>query len=110
MTLVPLRNSPVFSTVIPSKIFESMGMGVPILISVPAGEAVDIVLAAKAGVAVPPEDPVATAREIARLADDRSAMAYLKSCATAAASSYSRSAQAERMLAILAQHANVVGA
>lgn len=110
LTLVPLRNSPVFSTVIPSKIFESMGMGVPILISVPAGEAVDIVLAAKAGVAVPPEDPVATAREIARLADDRSAMAYLKSCATAAASSYSRSAQAERMLAILAQHANVVGA
>lgn len=101
LTLVPLRNSPVFSTVIPSKIFESMGMGVPILMSVPAGEAVDIVLAANAGVAVPPEDPAATAGEIARLADDRSALARLKSAATQAAGRYSRTAQADRMLAVL---------
>lgn len=104
LTLVPLRNSPVFSSVIPSKIFESMGMGVPIIISVPAGEAVDIVLASNAGVAVPPDDPVAMAQEIARLADDRKMLAEFKAAAAAAAAQYSRSAQAERMLSIIAKY------
>jgi len=104
LTLVPLRNSPVFSSVIPSKIFESMGMGVPIIISVPAGEAVDIVLASNAGVAVPPDDPVAMAQEIARLADDRKMLAEFKAAAAAAAAQYSRSAQAERMLGIIAKY------
>lgn len=105
LTVVPLRDSPVFSTVIPSKIFESMGMGVPILISVPAGEAVEIVLNAHAGVAVPPEDPISMAREIERLADDRHALARLKTSARSAADRYSRGGQAEKMLSILEQHA-----
>jgi colanic acid biosynthesis glycosyl transferase WcaI len=43
LILIPLRKSPVFSTVIPSKLFESMGMGVPALMSLPDGEATDIV-------------------------------------------------------------------
>lgn len=101
LTLVPLRNSSVFSTVIPSKIFESMGMGIPILISVPPGEAVDIVLAAQAGVAVPPEDPVSMAREIERLADDERTLAHLRASAKSAAERFSRTAQAEKMLLLL---------
>ena len=39
IALVHLKNSPVFSEVIPSKIFEAMGMGIPIIIAAPAGEA-----------------------------------------------------------------------
>lgn len=105
LTVVPLRNSPVFSTAIPSKIFESMGMGIPILISVPEGEAVEIVLNARAGIAVPPEDPVSMAKEIERLADDGSALACLKAFAGGAADRYSRAAQAEKMLSILEQYA-----
>lgn len=105
LTVVPLRDSPVFSTVIPSKIFESMGMGVPILISVPVGEAVEIVLNAHAGVVVPPEDPISMSREIERLADDRHALARLKTSARSAADRYSRGGQAEKMLSILEQQA-----
>lgn len=105
LTLVPLRDSPVFSTVIPSKIFESMGMGIPILISVPAGEAVEIVLAARAGVAVPPGDSNSMAQEIERLADDRHTLARLRASASSAADRYSRTAQAEKMLSILKQYA-----
>ena len=38
-----LKNTPLFSTVIPSKIFESMAMKVPVVIAVPEGEATNIV-------------------------------------------------------------------
>lgn len=109
LTLVPLRDSPVFSTVIPSKIFESMAMGIPILISVPEGEAVRIVCESGAGIAVPPEDPEATAREVLRLAGDRALMAQLRESAASAARQYSRGAQAVRMLEILARCAGARG-
>ncbi|MGD9597527.1 MAG: glycosyltransferase family 4 protein [Steroidobacteraceae bacterium] len=105
LTLVPLRDSPVFSTVIPSKIFESMGMGVPILISVPAGEAVDIVLGAQAGISVPPDDAEAIAEAIIRLADSSHTLARMKASAMAAAGRYSRASQARKMLSILEEHA-----
>jgi hypothetical protein len=49
------RRTALFETVIPSKIFEAMGMGVPILMGV-AGEAAEIVEAEKAGMCFTPED------------------------------------------------------
>lgn len=54
--LIHLRRSPLFQTVIPSKMFEAMGMGVPILMGV-EGEALEIVLEAGAGIPVVPDDP-----------------------------------------------------
>lgn len=54
--LIHLRKSELFQTVIPSKMFEAMGMEVPILMGV-EGEALDIVLEAGAGIAVRPDDP-----------------------------------------------------
>ena len=101
LALVPLRNSPVFSTVIPSKIFESMGMGVPILMSVPEGEATRIIRETGAGVCVPPEDPGAMAEAIARLADDPDRVQQLRSAAHAAAPRFSRGALAQQMLQVL---------
>src|SRR5690606_23359743 len=56
LALIPLRNTPVFSTVIPSKLFEAMGMGVPVLMSLPEGEATGIVRRTGCGVCVAPED------------------------------------------------------
>jgi len=53
--LVHLRGTELFSTVIPSKIFEMMAMNVPIIMGV-RGQSRDIVLAAGAGVAMPPDD------------------------------------------------------
>src|SRR5437763_7634898 len=51
VALIPLRDDPVFRTVIPSKIFECMGMGIPILMSLPEGEATGIVRTMECGVA-----------------------------------------------------------
>lgn len=103
VAIVPLRDAPLFATVIPSKIFEAMGMGVPIAMSLPEGEATAIVRAAGAGVCVPPENPQALADAIVRLADDRELRRRLGSAAAAAAARYSRDAQAARMLEVLAQ-------
>ena len=44
---------------IPSKIFEAMAMGLPIVIAAPDGEATEIVAGEKAGIVVPPENPPA---------------------------------------------------
>jgi glycosyltransferase involved in cell wall biosynthesis len=53
--LVHLRDSPLFQTVIPSKIFETMALNVPIILGL-RGEAERIVRDARAGVVMVPED------------------------------------------------------
>jgi glycosyltransferase involved in cell wall biosynthesis len=91
----------VFATVIPSKIFESMGMGVPILMSLPEGEATRIVRATGSGVCVPPEDPQAMAEAVVHLADAPEQMQALRRQARAAAPRFSRETLAAQMLAML---------
>ena len=70
VSLVTLKDAPLFSTVIPSKIFESMAMGLPIVISVPEGEATEIVITEKAGLIVPPENSENLAGAILKLKND----------------------------------------
>ena len=101
VSLIPLRDTPVFSLVIPSKLFESMGMGIPVLMSLPAGEATGIVAATGCGVCVPPENPEALATAVAALASEPERMRSLQSASLAAAPIYSRATQARRMLSIL---------
>jgi len=103
VAIVPLRDTPVFATVIPSKIFESMGMGVPLLMSLPEGEATALVRATGCGVCVPPENPLAMAQAIASLAGDHTRLAQLRAAASAAAPRFSRDALAVTMLQVL-QH------
>ena len=101
LSIVPLRNTPVFATVIPSKIFEAMGMGVPILMSLPEGEATGIVRSTQSGVCVPPEDPDAMAAAIVALADDPERMDGFRKTSRAAAPGFSRVTQAAKMTDIL---------
>ncbi len=54
--LVHLRGTELFGTVIPSKVFETMAMNVPIIMGV-RGQAQDIVMAGGSGVAMTPDDP-----------------------------------------------------
>jgi colanic acid biosynthesis glycosyl transferase WcaI len=68
-SVVHLRPDPVFRTVIPSKIFESMAMGVPIVMAV-EGESAEIVRRADAGLCVPSGDPAALVEAVLRLAAD----------------------------------------
>ena len=65
--LVSLRNTPLFQEVLPSKIFEYLGMERPVLINV-AGEARQIVEQAAAGEYVASEDVPAMVEAIRRLA------------------------------------------
>ncbi|WP_265468651.1 glycosyltransferase family 4 protein [Arenimonas daejeonensis] len=108
LSIVPLRDTPVFATVIPSKIFESMGMGVPILMSLPEGEATEIVRRAGAGICVPPEDPELMAKAIAELADDPEEMSRLRSTTYASASQFSRDTLAAKMIEVLSGAAGSV--
>jgi glycosyltransferase involved in cell wall biosynthesis len=64
--LVPLRRVPLFATFIPSKMFEYLAAGKPVIGSV-TGEAAQILREAGAAV-VPPEDSAALAEEIRALA------------------------------------------
>lgn len=66
--LVSLRDITIFDSFVPSKIFELLAAGRPVIGAV-AGEAADILSAAGA-VVVPPEDPGALARAIRELAGD----------------------------------------
>jgi glycosyltransferase involved in cell wall biosynthesis len=69
VSIVHLRPDPLFRTVIPSKIFESMAMGVPILMGV-EGESAEIVGECGAGVCIPSGQPDAMAEALTRLASD----------------------------------------
>jgi glycosyltransferase involved in cell wall biosynthesis len=54
--LVPLRDKPVFKTVLPSKMFEIMAVGRPMIVSI-GGEAERVVSEGNAGLCIPPESP-----------------------------------------------------
>jgi colanic acid biosynthesis glycosyl transferase WcaI len=70
LALVSLKKSELFTTVIPSKIFEIAAMARPVLISVD-GEARTIVEASGGGVFVPPEDVETMAAALVGFADNR---------------------------------------
>jgi len=69
LCLVHLKKTPLFETVIPSKIFEAMGMSKAILIGVD-GEARKLVEKSGAGPAIPPEDEVALVDAVLHAVDN----------------------------------------
>lgn len=71
VSLVSLKDTPLFSTVIPSKIFESMAMKLPIIISVPEGESTQIIRTQKAGLVIPPENPNRLAEALLNIKNDK---------------------------------------
>lgn len=101
VALIHLRNNPVFETVIPSKIFESMAMGIAQIFSGPVGEGSALVAAEEVGLCVPPEDPEALAAAVRRLQDDPELRARLATNGRKAAANYSRERQAEGTLEVL---------
>ena len=101
VALVPLRDTPTFETVIPSKIFEAMAMARPVLASIPTGEATDLVNQHQAGMVVPPEDTAAMAKAICDLADDIDLCVRLGANGRKAAAAYHRPELAKVMIASL---------
>lgn len=96
--LVHLKPEPLFKTVIPSKIFEIMAMGKPMICAVD-GEARSIVEKVGAGVFSPPGNHEALADLIADLADDPAALDEMGLCGREAALTiYNRDILARRYL------------
>lgn len=101
VALVHLKNTSLFRTVIPSKIFEAMGMGRPVLLASPQGEASQILEESGAGLWIPPEDPFELLIAIRQLRTNRLLYQRLAAGSLAAAPNYTRERQARDMLAIL---------
>jgi hypothetical protein len=101
IALVPLKDHKLFTTVIPSKIFEAMAMGIPMVAPIPNGEAASIIEATATGVVVEPEKPEKLAKMIEKLFQNPSLLKAYKEKGPEAAKNYSRQAMAEKMLKIL---------
>jgi glycosyltransferase involved in cell wall biosynthesis len=69
VSLVLLRNQPLFDAVLPSKIFEAMGMAKPVVLGV-RGESQRLVEQAGAGICIEPENAADLAAAVRALADD----------------------------------------
>jgi glycosyltransferase involved in cell wall biosynthesis len=67
--LVSLRDTPMLRGAVPSKLYEAMASGRPVLL-VAAGEAADLVRSVSCGIVVAPGDPVALSRAIISLSLD----------------------------------------
>jgi glycosyltransferase involved in cell wall biosynthesis len=91
----------VFSTVIPSKIFEAMAMGVPIIMSLPEGEATGIIHETGSGVCVNPERPHELSEVIVRMASGEIDCHNLSMAGQRAAKNFSRDEAASRMLSAM---------
>jgi glycosyltransferase involved in cell wall biosynthesis len=101
VSLISLKDADLFKTVIPSKIFEAMGMGLPMIASVPLGEASTIILESGAGVVIPPENPTKLAEIILELYDNGERRNHLATQARLSAARYCRKRFAKEMLNIL---------
>jgi glycosyltransferase involved in cell wall biosynthesis len=100
VSVIHLRKTELFTTVIPSKLFECLGMGIPVLHGV-AGESAEIVEREGVGLVFEPENAEALAAGLARMAGDADLLATLRARCLAAAPTYDRSVLALRMLDVL---------
>lgn len=97
--LIHLRRTELFTTVIPSKMFECMGMGIPIILGV-EGEAAEIIHQSGAGITIEPEDSRQLAEQLKLLSDQPQSLKGMSSAGVVAARRYDRTALAHSMLTV----------
>jgi glycosyltransferase involved in cell wall biosynthesis len=106
VVLIHLKKCDLFTTVIPSKIFEAMAMGRPLIMGVD-GEAREIVQASGSGLDLSPGDAVGLAQIVCRLADEPELLAELGQAGRKfVAANYTREELALRYLKMLTAVAN----
>lgn len=97
VSIIHLRKTELFTTVIPSKLFECMAMGIPVLHGV-EGESADIVKREKVGLPFEPENAQELKDCLLRLQREPALLADLRRNGPIAATHYDRSALALKML------------
>lgn len=100
VSIIHLRKTELFSTVIPSKLFEAMGMGIPVLHGV-AGESAAIVEREGVGIVFESENAAELEAAIRKLANDPEQLARLRLQCASGAAHFDRRALALQMLASL---------
>jgi colanic acid biosynthesis glycosyl transferase WcaI len=100
LTLVLLRDTPLFRTVIPSKIFEAMATGTPVITNV-RGELQTILEPLGAAEMIAPDSLTALVDAIDRLVGSPARRQALSSAAIETAKRYDRIELADRMLGAL---------
>lgn len=100
VSVIHLKSAELFSTVIPSKLFESMGMGIPILHGV-SGESADLVRREDVGLVFESDKSDQLLTSLRRLYDDSELLLRLRNRCIEAASNYDRARLANVMLEML---------
>ncbi|MCF8470555.1 MAG: glycosyltransferase family 4 protein [Parvibaculum sp.] len=100
VSIIHLRKTPLFETVIPSKLFECMGMGIPVLHGV-RGESADIVRREQVGLTFEPENAADLCRCLTKLNSEPDILHRFRLNGPVAAAKYDRKALAGEMLDIL---------
>jgi glycosyltransferase involved in cell wall biosynthesis len=100
VSIIHLKKDELFTTVIPSKLFECMGMAVPVLHGV-QGESAAIVEREQVGLLFEPENPDALIQGLRRFADDTWLLNRFKVNGPVAAKRYDRGNLAKNMLEII---------
>jgi glycosyltransferase involved in cell wall biosynthesis len=101
VAVIHLRRNPLFSQVIPSKLFECMGMGIPVLHGV-MGESAKIVELEQMGEVFEPENARALANRILQLRNDNERHGIYRNNCLRAANHYDRTYLANTMLTYMA--------
>ncbi len=99
-SIIHLRKTELFTSVIPSKLFECMATGIPILHGV-AGESAEIVRNENIGLVFEPENADRLCGRLIELRSNKPLYDSLRANCIRAAKNYDRSDLASRMLAIL---------
>lgn len=100
VSVIHLRKTDLFTTVIPSKLFECMGMGLPVLHGV-AGESADIVQREQVGEVFESENAQQLVAGLMRMCDQSDTFASYQRNGLAAAKRYDRKNLAQTMLQVL---------
>lgn len=100
VAIIHLKKTPLFETVIPSKLFECMAMGIPVLHGV-AGESAGIVAREGNGIVFEPENADALNTSLRQLVRAPELRKRLAARGPVAAQTYDRKALAARMLSVL---------
>jgi len=95
-SLIHLKASLLFESVIPSKMFEAMAMGVPLLHGV-GGESADIVRTSRSGICFAAEQPEALLSAIRQISTEKDAYQQMKTSCLSSAQNYNRASLANRM-------------
>ena len=101
ISLIHLKNNPLFASVIPSKLFESMAMGLPIIMALPKGEATKLVDHHQCGVIISPENSILLASAVLELQSNNEQLNQYKESAINASLLFSRDVKAREMLNVL---------